>query len=159
MGDVCPLQPFPWCPQYSFNPQLTKTTKTNMGIDATICWKAKPAWTQNEYGCIKNLGTAVPCSEYNLEVCPGATHELDTGARYYGEGYERGPWPKIAAVLMELMQDPDIEGVWYGGDDWPKLMTPDELIGTTRHYIANGERPYRNAFRDLNIPNYQPKTT
>ncbi len=121
-----------------------------MGIDATICLKAKPCWVQDDWSCIKNLGTIVPVSEYNLEHCPGATHEIDTGARYYGPEYERGPWPKIAASLMELMQDPGIETVWYGGDDWPSLMTADRLVEITRHYLTFGHRPYRDSVKDFN---------
>ncbi len=127
-----------------------------MGIDLRIEFRGTPL--EHTYH-IGRIGTIVPLADYKQEDNPEATHEIDSLVRYYGIGYERGPWPAIAACLMELMQDPGIEKVWYGGDDFISEMTADRLIEITRHYIANGDRPYRNAFRDLNIPNYQPKTT
>lgn len=96
---------------------------------------------------IERIGRIIPILDYHKDDSPGATHEIDMGARYYGPGYERGPWPALAAALMELMQDPQIERVWYGGDDFIEEMTPDRLCEITRHYIANGERPYRSHFK------------
>jgi hypothetical protein len=78
---------------------------------------------------------------------PTSTHEVYTLSRYYGPGYERGPWPTLCAVLMTLMNSPDIESVWYFGDysceDDQTPITCDDLFEITRHFIANGERPYR----------------
>lgn len=76
-------------------------------------------------------------------MIPDATHEINTGHRYYGTHYERGPWPILAGILMELIQNPDIEKVWYGGDEFAEEMTREKLLALTLHYMNNGHRPYQ----------------
>lgn len=65
--------------------------------------------------------------------------------RYYGPGYERGPWPEIAAYLLTLLADKDVEAVGYGGDsgDHREPVTLEWLTQMNLHYIDNCERPYR----------------
>lgn len=118
-----------------------------MGIDARIIIRGTP---QQELEHIGLLGKLVPADEYAQELAPGATFEVDMGARYYGPGYERGPWPKISAVLMELMATPGVTGVWYGGDEEVYPMTGKVLEEFTRHYLEFGHRPYRDGFKQFN---------
>lgn len=108
-----------------------------MGIDVEIVMRAKPGHTPHDPAHIH--GT-VSESDY----IPGYTHELSSCTRYYGVGYERGPWPNIAAYLLELMADQNIEAVGYGGDssDYREPVTLEWLTKMNLHYIDNEERPY-----------------
>lgn len=111
-----------------------------MRIDAVILVKLKVDGELPNLRC----GSFIPISDYVQEMAPGATHELSNPWRLYGEHYERGPWPQIAAVLMELLADPNIETVWYGGDSYPSYsqFTKDDLFQTTEYYLKNTHRPY-----------------
>jgi hypothetical protein len=71
----------------------------------------------------------------------GATHEVDNPWRYYDEHYERGPWPKISAVLSALLAAPNVETVWYVPDavDEPskeRPFTADRLRQLDEHHAA-----------------------
>lgn len=76
----------------------------------------------------------------------GATHECDTLSRLYSDGYERGSWPDICAVLMLLFACPGVGRVWYGGDSYDTIpeVTPDDVLELSRHFMEHGERPYRS---------------
>lgn len=82
----------------------------------------------------------------------GSTHEVEQRWRYYGPGYERGSWPRIAAVLLALMAGENVETVWYFGDcsDGDEPFTRERLEQYNKHYIENGDRPYRGAFKRPN---------
>jgi hypothetical protein len=74
------------------------------------------------------------------------THEVDLGGhRYYGKGYERGPWPTISAILLVLLMSKDVKKVWYGGDcnDWIGAVDIDWLNEMNKYYVEYGHRPYR----------------
>jgi hypothetical protein len=79
--------------------------------------------------------------------CEGANYEIDQCWRYYGPGYERGPWPSIAAVLMALHASQNVETVWYFGDcsdgDGDEPFTQQRVHEFNAHYMAEGDRPYR----------------
>lgn len=109
-----------------------------MGIDVEIAIKAKPGYTPPDPS---HIDGQVSDSSY----VDGYTHELSSMTRYYGPGYERGPWPSIAAYLLELLADPNIEAVGYGGDnsDYRETVTLEWLTRMSLHYIDNGKRPYR----------------
>ena len=114
-----------------------------MGLDTEILFRCKNAEPALEDPLLNGF-KIVPIGRYMAEECLGATHEIDTGSRYYGPGYERGPWPKIAAVLMELLACEDVEKVWYGSDaSTPQEIDADGVCEISRHYMANGQRPYR----------------
>lgn len=76
----------------------------------------------------------------------GATHEVDTIVRFYGPYYARGPWPMISAVLMLLLNSPDIETVWYygdsGGAESEDPWTAEKQAEYTAYFIAHGRREY-----------------
>lgn len=83
-----------------------------------------------------------------------ATHTVDNGFRYYGIGYERGPWPKICGILMSLFASKNVKRVWYFGDNLPCLtdnninpITVEDVLEISRHYMTYGERPYREYFK------------
>ena len=83
-----------------------------MGLDTRI-------YCRTLDGKVPALRDALPgVVEVDLRfACPqGATHEVDNPWRYYDEHYERGPWPKISAVLSALLAAPNVETVWYMPD-------------------------------------------
>lgn len=84
----------------------------------------------------------------------GATHEVRTMDRFYAEGYERGCWPHIAAVLMELISHLSVETVWYGGDS--DAVTPkideERVVELCRHWMRHRDRPYRYPEYHINAP-------
>jgi hypothetical protein len=119
-----------------------------MGLDTTIYFRARDDFSSNALENYMPNGfdvTKIP--DYCHDDYPDATHELDTCHRYYGEGYERGPWPHIAAALMILFATEGVERVWYGSDcEGPSEIKPEDVLKTCAHYMAKGCRPYRGRF-------------
>jgi hypothetical protein len=79
----------------------------------------------------------------------GATHGVNFYGRFYGIGYERGNWPKIASVILCLMAAPNVECVWYYSDcEEPEMpFTMQDFYEFSDHYVASGNRPYFDAFK------------
>ena len=119
-----------------------------MGVDVRIYFKTKSGDDPELYWGLSDSASITRATEYGVE---GSTHEVDTPWRYYGPGYERGPWPKIASVLINLLANKDIETVWYFGDcyDEGDPFTLEMLEQYTRHFIEHENRPYRDAFKKL----------
>ena len=63
------------------------------------------------------------------------------GQRFWSPGYRRGNWPKIAAVLLELMADPNISDVWYhgdsGGQSSARPFTLDDFVEYSREWVRD----------------------
>jgi hypothetical protein len=113
-----------------------------MGIDACIYFKT----TNGEDPILRDqLPSECEIRKVGEHACDGATHEVYQLWRYYGPGYERGPWPRIAAALMALHASQNIESVWYFGDcdDGAQPFTPERVHEFSAHYMAEGDRPYR----------------
>lgn len=78
----------------------------------------------------------------------GATHRLSSITRYYGPGYERGPWPVICGDLLRTMSDPDVETVWYGNDYGAMDEITFEIWSEfSAHYLNHRHEPSRSAFQ------------
>jgi hypothetical protein len=107
-----------------------------MGIDVRIEFSTKSGNLPDLDRCIYDIKKG--------GYQEGSMFVVVTYDRYYGIGYERGPWGKIAGVLMELFACEDVDKVWYGGDDYVELFTPEKVLEICAHYMKNGERPYRN---------------
>jgi len=126
-----------------------------MGIDCEISFRANRSETYPVEGIdLPNDFEIVAYSEDPDGDCrecygrpTGSTHFISTCQRYYGEGYERGPWPTIAEVLMKLLSCPAVVTVWYGGDGDDEIppCTPDHVIALCRHFMEYGRRPYDGA--------------
>jgi len=114
-----------------------------MGIDACIYFKT---FSGGEPTLCDPLPESCSISLADSWACEGSTHQIDQCWRYYGPGYERGPWPRIAAVLMALHASKDVEAVWYFGDcsEEDEPFTPQRVQEFSAHYMANGDRPYRS---------------
>lgn len=116
-----------------------------MGFDAKIYFRSKTAELHLEDTLIPEF-TISPIDDktlykatYNGESLAEATHKVCCGClRYYGKGYERGPWPSLAAVLMELLASEDVEKVWYGIDDDPPEIDAAEVAAISVHYMTHG---------------------
>lgn len=119
-----------------------------MGIDACIYFRTQGG-VEPEFEWLMP-GGFVP-RRINGDYGPAtATHELETHARYYGPQYERGPWPTIASALLLLYCNPDVDKVWYYGDDSdPKEFTPEHLRDMNEYWIRYGNAPYRSFGRLL----------
>lgn|SRR5574337_36845 len=117
-----------------------------MGIDARIYAKLDDDRAEFEW----SLPNGYVLRAVDVDWAPeGATHEVDTSARYYGPGYERGVWPDLCAVLMLLHACPAVRKVWYGGDtteDVPECPRT-RVLELTAHFMEHGCRPYREAFK------------
>lgn len=73
--------------------------------------------------------------------------EIDmNGARFYGEGYERGPWPEIATNIMATVAAFPQCHVEYGGDALPGAAPPvteESLADLWAHYFGPNWDAYR----------------
>lgn len=112
-----------------------------MGLDAEIYFLPKKA--DPDFYLPPGFAL-VPVSDH--EYLPEGVWEVDCGCcRYYAQGYERGPWPALAAVLMTLIACPDVEKVWYGhdSDDCPFPVDAEIVNAISLHYMKVRDTPYR----------------
>ena len=115
-----------------------------MGIDAYIYCKTTDGKDPDLCDSLP-VGAELRAASHWMQEEHGATHEIDTPWRYYSPGYERGPWPRIVAVLMSLYACENVETVWYFGDSFSEThrpFTPEQVQEYSAHYMANGSRPY-----------------
>lgn len=112
-----------------------------MGVDACIFIKTKDEQDPDLCMPITSQCRIVKATEYAID---GATHEIQQSWRFYGQGYERGPWPLIAGVLMALHACENVENVWYFGDSQEddEPFTQDRLLEVCLYYMRHGNRPY-----------------
>lgn len=108
-----------------------------MGIDAAIYISVADEYGQELDDLADGVFTRRVTDPDDAADAPrGATHEVIVPWRYYDDGYERGPWPLLAGVLMALLANPHIHAVWYGGDHvTPGRFSRDRLVELTDHYL------------------------
>ncbi len=89
----------------------------------------------------------IECGE-GCKKAPKATHYVDNPYRYYGPQYERGPWGMIAAILLELHAHPDVDAVYYGGDNFDSFeeFPMAKVLEMCKYFAEWGTRPYDGAF-------------
>ncbi len=112
-----------------------------MGIDACIYVKTDDGLPPELTGQLPPACQVKPAQDYGPD---GATHEIEQIWRYYGDGYERGPWPEIVAVLLRLFASRNVVSVWYYGDCHytNEPFTVDRLEEMNRHFVSVANRPY-----------------
>ena len=119
-----------------------------MGIDACIYCKTSDGEAPRLCDNLPDRTKIITAREWTQESC---MHEILQPWRYYGPGYERGPWPLIAAVLMILFASENAETVWYFGDDLDfdgdDPFTSEQVAEFSKHYMKHGNRPYREMFK------------
>ena len=117
-----------------------------MGIDVEIYFKAEKGSGWDNAKTV--LGT-VKINDDTEFTEP--THNISSMVRLYSQNYARGPWPQISSVLMELLADPEVSKIWYGGDcDDPENIpefTREKLFELSDFYLDNMDSPYRDAFK------------
>lgn len=113
-----------------------------MGIDACIFVRTRDGLEPELCDSLPPECRLIVADKHGPE---GATHEVDQCWRYYGPGYERGPWPRLAHVLMALHAARNVEAVWYFGDsgDHGAPFTPQRVAEFNEHYMREGDRPDR----------------
>lgn len=75
---------------------------------------------------------------------------VNTWARYYGPGYERGDFPFIIMLCEYLAAVFPNGDVYYGGDSGYRLAPWDDVNEELwDHFTSSGRRPYVNAFSDF----------
>src|SRR5690349_3019641 len=81
---------------------------------------------------------------------------LSTMVRFYGEGYERGPWPNIYGAIRLLQTALPGCKVFYGGD------STDDGIECTEEYLAEVWAhflgPNGDDYRDRHRREFGPKS-
>lgn len=114
-----------------------------MGLDALIYVKTKNGELPNFCNDLPRGAELIPYDD-----CGGvdATFEVSTTWRFYGPGYERGPWPIIAHTLMALLACDNVDAVWYfsdASDGGEPQFTREQVLEYAMHYMREGDRPYR----------------
>jgi hypothetical protein len=73
--------------------------------------------------------------------------EFQTLWRYWGPGYERGPWFNISGVLMTARGMTGLD-IRYGSNanDEPEIMTDERFSKYWQHFCGPNGNHYRNAF-------------
>lgn len=71
--------------------------------------------------------------------------ELNTGSRYWGPGYERGPWPLISAAILAMRVALPQCQVFYGGDTSHDGQPADDemLMEFWLHWLSPEGDAYR----------------
>lgn len=74
----------------------------------------------------------------------GPSWYLIVGESYYGQGYERGRWPRILHSILGALSNPRVAKVWYGSDDGGEfdLVTPYFIETETRRWVAYNTKPF-----------------
>ena len=71
--------------------------------------------------------------------------EVETMLRYYGPGYERGPWPQIYGMIRVLEAAMPVPSVIHYGGDYDEDATPvttETLESTWAHFLGPDGRAY-----------------
>lgn len=107
-----------------------------MGVDCRIYVRTKDGERPDlQDGLFK--GVYVRTNERGPKL---ATHRVDVPWRYHSGNYPNGPWPKIACVLMTLMDDPNVDTVWYTPDvyedDEGMQFSRMELLEHTAEFLG-----------------------
>ena len=141
-----------------------------MGVDAIVVFPipvdhTPPQMRQWREFAARNLGAVVTrpdsdrldrfklrgLSPYEgYHPAPGGTSlfEMECLWRYYGPGYERGPWPQIRMAL--LWGNREFGGAFYGNDIDCELRPFDQVAidQIDAHFLRHGFDPYRQRTKD-----------
>jgi hypothetical protein len=122
-----------------------------MGVDAVIKLATPPSFEDYDR-LVERFRLIWPVE---LELSNGTRYprldpdgQVRTSWRYYGPGYERGPWPEIRRMIEWLWTETWDE-VRYGGDhteDVP-IITGADVEAIQAHYDEYGHEPYRQRWK------------
>lgn len=122
-----------------------------MGVDVEIYIRLKDgADIPSNDSYVEGQFTMAGDDDWWSEDFPFVNANLSSMTRYYGVGYERGPWPQISSLLLSLLANPDVEAVYYIGDHSEPheddVFTLEALEELNKYYVKNRHEPYRSAF-------------
>jgi hypothetical protein len=88
----------------------------------------------------------------NDEWLPGPRIELETMHRYWGPGYERGPWGSIYEAIRLMQHAFPACTVFYGNDstDEGQECTEEMLAEFWEHFLGPNGDDYREHARAMN---------
>lgn len=116
-----------------------------MGVDAMMYVKTRDGLIPDDVYQVDF--SPVGKTDYDYGLCPaGADFRVECEGRMYRPGYERGHWPTLSALLLELLACRTIESVWYFGDDAENENDVGDPIDTeyinrmNEHFVENGYR-------------------
>ena len=116
-----------------------------MGDDANIYFEHIGVFDMFEPvidGCILERPVARDDDWYGPD---GATHKVETLARWADPSYGMSGWPKMSATLMMLLAHPKIKRVWYYGNEEPDKVIPvtvDYVLDVSRQYMTDADRHF-----------------
>lgn len=84
------------------------------------------------------------CTYYNEHFEYTNTYEVNTYcARFYGEGYERGPCQQLVLQIEWLRAQPETVELYYFGDSGdPRVWTYMDSVDLMTHFWKVGHSPY-----------------
>jgi hypothetical protein len=123
-----------------------------MGIDVSLKIRSKKLYTAEELDLLNyrfleasslgNRPRAIILGE-QIENDPHFYYEIKTGLRYYGIGYERGPWDIISSAINWLRFNFSEEVILYSGDcDSSSVFTEEDQKELDEHWYTHGGIPY-----------------
>lgn len=100
-----------------------------MGTDAVVRVKLQDLDGELPY--------IINCQNWVKSIETPKVFEAALGCRFWSPDYPRGSWPQILSVLVQLLATPNVETVWYGGDDKGnfKVVSEQLLAEFTSEYI------------------------
>lgn len=122
-----------------------------MGVDCEIGFDSAVPLTERQVANLNGrLREAMGCGETSRlkirlpqEYEEGRQYVVENEWRFYGPGYERGPWPQIRAVIAWL--GANVNGpIYYGGDcdDAIPRFGPANMAHVDAHWTKHGHMPY-----------------
>jgi hypothetical protein len=74
----------------------------------------------------------------------GLSFKFHSFSRYFGFGYERGNWPSIARLLLDLLGHSNVERVGYRSDmgEPADQVTPDFLSDLNKLWITAQQKKH-----------------
>ncbi len=141
-----------------------------MGLDVML-WTADPPAPEFGARLSEEFAKAFTAEHtFTTGAAPRVYPSLDADGhvntlwRYYGPGYERGPWPEIRRCIDWLMAATEGEGRYcsdaltYERGEAP-ILTRDDLDEIQRHWDEHGNEPYRRPFTLAAAPGSTEETT
>lgn len=144
MGPSGP-RPVPWA-------SLLRFGGVTMGLDVSITISGVREWDP-EHRLSENVANwlGIYCRHNNYPDSAAYRDDLDALelsciTRYYGPGYERGPWPDIYAALRALQAIYPDATIRYGSDsaDPADVVDAEFLEAMWRHYLGPDGDSYRS---------------
>jgi hypothetical protein len=110
-----------------------------MGVDVEIAVEGATEWRHDHRLAKEALNLIGADHGRWVQVIDGAL-VISGMSRYYGPGYERGPWPQIYAAIRAVREMYPCHVVRYGGDiaDWQYHAIADDeyLEKVWRHWLG-----------------------